>query len=475
MKSVIRAALTALSLLSLTACSLHTPQLGQSGIRMPEVFLEKPEAHSMSPPLGRWWESFDDATLNNLMTEALAHNLDIEQALARLTQVEALAQASRAALFPSVSIGGKAGRDQQQSSAGEMTVSSQSMSAAAGYEVDLWQKLKSRKEAAKFTAGSSREDIKALYMRLTAQIADLYYLAVEKRAQLALNSRITATLADTLARVERRYEAGVAGPLDVYQARQNLLEAREGRPQFAAALATANHALSVLLGRFPDNSLSGDLSELPAAPEAFAAGLPASLLQNRADIESAFLRLASRDAEVAASLAERFPSINLLATYGTGRTDLATLVTTGPFWNLLAQLSLPVFDAGRRKAEVERSQAAFTEALAAYRQTVLRAVQEVEDALAQNRASEERLALLIDHAEAAEASMRLSEQNYFEGLSEYLPVLVAQQLYLRTQSALLASRRQLLADRISMARSLGGTWAETTLAQHLAREKEAGL
>ncbi|MGV1100801.1 efflux transporter outer membrane subunit [Thiovibrio sp. JS02] len=475
MKTLLETTLASLLFLSLAACGLHAPQADQGAMTLPEVFIETQAPEAESPALGRWWEIFDDAALNRLQEEALTHNLDVAQAQARLSQAEALARIGSAALFPTLNVGGKAGRDQQQGTAGEVTVGSQSLSVAAGYEVDLWQKLRAKSEAAGLTARASREDLKALYMRLTAQVADLYYLGVEKRAQLALSDRIIATLTDTLTRVERRYQAGIVGPLDLYQARQNLLEAKESRPQFAAALATSNHALSVLLGRFPDNAPAGNLAELPMAPEAFRAGLPASLLKNRPDLTAAFLRLAAKDAEVAAAVAERFPTVNLLASYGTGRTDLGSLVTSGPFWSLLAQLSAPVFDAGRRRAEVERSQAAFAEAVAFYRQTVLRAVQEVEDALAQNRASEERLALLAARNEATEASLRLSEYNYFEGLSEYLPVLVAQQLHFKTQSTLLAARRQLLAGRISLARSLGGSWFETTLAQHLASGKESDL
>ena len=469
-KALRAGAVTLLVLLGLSACRLHAPRLEQAEMAIPALFIEAEGDGSASRPLGRWWEAFGDATLTRLQEEALARNLDVVQAQARLRQVEALARAEKAALFPFLTLGGRAGRDRQQAAGGETTVSNQSLSVAAGYEVDLWQKLGKQSEAASLTAAASREELKALYIRLTAQVADLYYLSVEQRAQLALSERSIATLTDTLARVERRYDAGLADPLDVYQARQNLLEAQESRPQFAGALAASNHALSVLLGRFPDNTASDLLRALPAAPEAFAAGLPASLLQNRPDISAAFLRLAARDAEMAAAIAERFPSLNLLATYGTGRIDLGALVTTGPFWNLLAQLSLPVLDGGRRRAAVDRSEAALAEAVAAYRQTVLRAVQEVEDALARNRASEERLALLDARVAATAASLRLSEYNYFEGLSEYLPVLVAQQLHFRTESALLAARRQLLADRVSLARSLGGGWPETIPADHPAAQ-----
>lgn len=449
-------------LLFLSACAAGNDRsLRMNEVRqtLPAVFF-RDDGRPVLPSPGRWWEDFHDPTLNRLMDEALANNLDLAQARARLVQARELAASGRALLFPTLNLGARLGREQSLSAGGELVGTSQSLSVAARYELDLWDKLGHESLAADLVAKASREDLKALSINLSAQVADFYFLAAEQRAQLALSDQTIAVLADTLVRVERRYREGLVGPLDLHQARQNLVEARSLRPSFSAALAKAEHGLALLLGRFPGPEAAGPLAELPAAPAAFPAGLPADLLKNRPDIEAAFLRLAASDARASAALADRFPTINLLAGYGTSRLDLGTSVLTGTVWNLLAELGQPLFDAGRREAEQRRNEALFEERMAAFRQTMLTAVREVEDALVANRTTEERLSRLGEHEQATGASLRLSLNNYFEGLSEYLPVLLAQQAHFRSQSSLLAARRQLLADRISLARALGGNFTK---------------
>ncbi len=174
------------------------------------------------------------------------------------------------------------------------------------------------------------------------------------------------------------------------------------------------------------------------------------------------------DARVAAAIAERFPNVNLLADYGRLRTDFGIGAITGSFWDVILQLSQPVVDGGRRRAEVDRSRAAFRESLAGYHQTVLQAFQEVEDALSANHASELRVAYLDERVAASAGSLRLSLDRYLRGLSDYLPVLTAQAAHFNAQSQLLAARRQLISDRISLARALGGNWMESELEQRLA-------
>ena len=446
-----------------SGCALHPSSMEQAKLKLPEVFSEAGEDGGDTPPLGRWWETFADPSLNALMVEALVNNLDVQQAQARLVQMEAQAHGSRAQLFPAINLGGKVGRDHDHGLSGETTGTSQSLSVAAAYELDLWHKLKSGSDAAGLVALASRQDLKAIYMQLTAQVADHYYLLWEKQAQLALLDSMVETLTERLERIEQRYQQGVAEAIAVYQARQSLLDVQQQRPLLRAAHARASHALALLLGRFPARDFGGELVEIPAAPVAFPVGLPATLLTNRPDIEAALLRLKAKDKEIAAAVAKRFPAINLLADYGSSRLDLGTAIISGTFWSLGAGLSQSIFDAGRRKAEVKRVEAVFSEQLAVYRKIVLNAFREVEDALVNNRATEEQLALLVAHEQATGAVLSLATDDYFNGLSDYLPVLIAQQAHLQSRSSLLATRRQLLADRISLARALGGTWPDQLL------------
>lgn len=457
-------------ILALPGCALHKSQVSEPLVTMPPVFIEADTTEGQeSAAIGKWWERFNDQTLNTLMEEMLANNLDIAQAYARLAQLEATARKSNAARFPFLDGNLEGDRNQQQSFLQETQGTNYSFSVAAGYEVDLWQKLKSQSKAAKLEAVASREDIKALYISLSAQFADLYFTAVEQRAQLDLADKIIATLTDSLVRVERRYRAGIAQPLDVYQARQNLMEAKERRPTFEATLATTTHAIALLLGRFPEDEIAGSASVLPEVPAQLPAGLPVQLLTRRPDIEAVFLRLSAKDARIAAAIADRLPQVNLLGNYGKAHSEFGDLTSTGIVWKIMADLSMPLIDFGRRRAEVDRTRAVFEEDLALYKQTVIKAVQEVEDALAKKQATVKRIDFLSERTVATEGSMRLSNSNYFEGLADYLPVLVNQQIHFRALVDLLSARRQLVSDHITLMRALGGDWVED---EFQAREKD---
>ncbi len=451
----------------LAGCSLHKPQqIAQ--LPLPESFVAALGAAEEAKLPERWWTIFDDSRLDTLMKQAFAGNLDLAQALARLEQLQAVRRQAGAARQPYLNLDGSGGRVRQQSVVGSVTTDSFRLSAAAGFELDLWQKIKSRSEAATLDVLASRQDIQALYLTLTAQLADLYYLAVEQRAQLALADSTIDSFKDSLARVEDRYRSGLVPAVDVYQARQNLAAAKARRPQYERTLATTEHALAVLLGRYPDRTLSGDSADIPTLDSDIAAGLPSQLLTRRPDISAALARLQASDERIGAAIAERFPAFALAGSYGGASSELDTLLRSpNIFWNLLLNLAQPVFDGGRRRAEVERSRAVFRENLAKYHQSVLRAFQEVEDALAHGRTSAERIGLLEERVAAASASRRLAYDRYLQGLADYLPVLTGQAAEFDAESQLLAARRQLVSDRIALARGLGGSWMEQTLETHL--------
>ncbi|MCF6291001.1 MAG: efflux transporter outer membrane subunit [Desulfobacterales bacterium] len=445
-------------LLILTGCSVHQP--GEYGFGpLPEAYSEKASGgENPAASVGRWWERFKDRKLNMLVEEALAGNLDVAQAYARLDQVAAIQAATQGARQPTLILDGRAARSRQYSAVGEGISSIGSLSMAASYEIDLWQKLRSQREAARLKTLASQEAVFSIYLGLTTRLVDLYYQAVEQRAQLQLMDASVASHEETVARVEARYRAGIATALDLYQARRNLAAAKARQPLAVAGLARIEHSLAVLMGKPPAREIAGDLAILPPAPVAFAAGLPADLLSRRPDIRAAALKIKAQDAEVAATIADRFPSFNLIADYGRTNLALGSTGVTGAFWSLLMSFSQPIFDGGRRRAEVERNQALLRERVAAYQQTVLNAFQEVEDSLIANRTTEERLELLGELETVAGANLRNSEQSYFQGVGDYLPILVAQRGVNDVKSRLLAAQRQLISDRISLVRALAGDW-----------------
>ena len=462
-------------LLLLSGCSLHKPTEVRLSVDPPLEFLENQAADEPGLPVDQWWLAFNDEKLNLLMTELFDQNLELTQAIARLEQVEAVFKITQSAQSPTLSGGANLGRSQQPGVVDDFIGNKQQLSMAAGYELDLWGKLASQSRAAKLQLTASRQDVQTLYLSLSARLTDLYFLAVEQRAQLSLTEKSIASFTDTLARVENRYQLGLVPAVDMYQARQNLSGANAVLYLFEALLAEAEHSIAVLVGRYPERSPDDSLQKLPVPPGLFATGIPADLISQRPDLVAALRRVEAADARVAAAIADRFPSISLSGGYGSLRQDVTLGLIKGEFWSLLSNLTLPIIDGGRRRAEVERQEAVLREAVASYQQKVLLAFQEVEDALVNNLATQQRVDYLAETAMATQATLRLTTERYLAGITDYLPVLTAQRTDFDVQSRLLAVQRQLLADRISLARSLGGSWMQGKMNLRLQVEKDKKL
>jgi len=445
----------------ISGCSVHSPMISESTVDLPDSYSSGEPIPA--PPIGRWWKKFGDDKLNELIEEAFKHNLDITQSYERLQQSLALARKTGASRGPILNIEGSGGRTKKSG----VTADTYQLSAAASFEIDLWSKLGSSSRAARLDALASEEDLRSLYISISAQVADLYFLAIEQRAQLALSDKTIESFQDTFNRVENRYRQGLVPAIDLYQSRQNLYSARAKRPASEQKLATTLNALSVLIGRFPDNKTGGDVKELKDAPE-FPAGIPSEILTERPDIRAAYQRLNAADERIGAAVADRFPSFNLVGTYGGSSTAVRNVLDSpNILWNILLQAVQPVIDSGRRKAEVKRTKAVFRENLAGYHQTVLNAFKDVEDSLAKGKAAEERIVMLGETAASSESSLRLAIDRYMQGLTDYLPVLTAQLSHFSAESSLLEARRQLISDRIQLARALGGEWTDKIMKEYL--------
>ena len=455
--------------LTLTGCSIHKSIIKEPVVDIPSSY--STAELNTSPPVGRWWEHFGDERLDQLIEYAFRNNLDISQAYERLRQVQALLRITDAAGGPSLIIDASGGRARQTGLSVTNTSDTYALSVAASYEIDLWNRLDAGTEAARFDLLSSEQDLKALYISISARLTDLYYLAVEQRAQLELSDHAIASFNDTLDRVERRYRGGLVPALDVYQARQNLYLAKAQKPLFESKLKETLNALSVIAGRFPEPDIGGDASELIDVPR-FSAGLPSKLLTNRPDIQAALFRLKASDERVGVAIADRFPSFNLIGSYGGGGEKIGTVLDSpNIFWNILLQAAQPVLDAGRRKAEVERTVAVFMENLAVYHKTVLNAFREVEDSLTRISASSERIVMLNETVNASENSLRLALDRYMNGLTDYLPVLTEQVRHFTVKSDLLSARRQLIFDTVGLARAIGGEWTDKVFQEYISYKK----
>jgi NodT family efflux transporter outer membrane factor (OMF) lipoprotein len=468
---MIRLSLLFSVLLLLVGCGLQRRVAPEPPVESPSAYLEAAADDTDLPSAEEWWRAFDDAGLDRLMQALFADNLELAQGYARLQQADATLGISRAARYPSLNAAANTSRSLQPGLTEDFTGDSSRLSVAAAYELDLWGRIAAQGRQAEAGLAATRANLEVLYTGLAARLADLYFLVAEQRAQVELAGQVVASYADTARRVERRYRAGLVTSLDLYQARQALAAASSASTLYRSRLAQAEHAVDVLVANYPGAG-SWAPPRLPDAPRLFAVGVPAQLLQRRPDLRAALQRVEAADAGVAVAIADRLPSISFSGNYGSLRQEITAGLIKGEFWSLLGNLALPVIDGGRRRAEVTRREGVLAEAVAAYQQAVLSAFRDVEDALAANLATEQRLVRLAESAQAAAETLREATSRYFAGLIDYLPVLAAQRADADARSRLLETRRQLLSDRVSLARALGGAWMSQEIETRLAKEKE---
>jgi len=432
----------------------------------PDAPLDMPSKYSLytrgEPGPEKWWRAFQSEELNELVEEALSNNFDLRTALARLKQAEAIARQAGAPLLPAVDYEaeGQQSRSRQPGPrGGDATTEQQSWSLGlrASYELDLWGRLRSLRDAELLNARAAAEDLDAAAVTVSASVVEAWVDILAVRRRMAILEEQIETNRTLLELQELRFANGRAGALDVSQQREALAAARSELPLLQLAERQFLNRLAVLLGRASAEGLVVQESTLPEPIPVPETGLPADLLASRPDVKAAGLRLRSSDWEVSAAKADRLPSFNLSAraAFSSGSLDLLFnhWVTA-----LAGAVTGPLFDAGRRKAEVDRTLAVAEQRLAEYAGTVAEAVREVEDSLVAEKQQREYIARLEEQLEAARTTLENAEVQYLNGQSDYLSYLVAWTSVQRLERQLVTERGNWIKDRVSLYRTLGGDW-----------------
>jgi NodT family efflux transporter outer membrane factor (OMF) lipoprotein len=427
----------------------------------------------------RWWESFADTTLNGLVADALIHNNDLAAAAGRVLEARALLGGARSAQWPTLEIGGFAGRSKASdaliSGLGSPYANQFSADATVRYEVDLWGRLSRGKEAAQAALLASEQDRRAVAQALIADVVRSWLVIRELQLQVALTERTIANFEENLITVRERYRRGLVSALDVHLASQNLAAARSADPLFRQELAAARRRLEILAGRYPAGDLAasdldladGTLSRemMPAPLASVPAGLPSQLLERRPDLIAAEMRLHSTVARVGEAKAALYPRIALTATGGVKSTELSDLFSsTTDFWSLAGNLFMPLLNRGATQAQIKAAQARVIQATAGYRQAILIAFSEVENALDQDIFQAEQEVHLTDSAEQARRSVNLAQDRYRRGLDGLLVTLESQRRLFNAESQLLTTQRARRTARVNLIQALGGPWEFEPLA-----------
>ena len=465
-----RLLVAAIALLAAVLPSCTTPVRNVAGpVAVPESFSRT--GTGAAPD--RWWLAMNDPHLDALVEEALAGNLNLRVLWDRLDQASATARRAGADFFPDVTGTADASRSRWHSlDAPTVYQNAFGLRLAASYELDLWGRVRSNVRAAEFEVRATQDDLAAAAMTLAAEVAATWYRILDTRGQIALLDEQLRTNQDYESLVTLRFRRGMVSAVDVLQQRGLVEATRAEKVRAESALAVLGHQVAILLGRAPAATVTKPDGTLPPLPPLPRTGLPVEWVRRRPDVRSAYLRLREADQRVAAAVADRFPRISLSVGAETTAEEARNLFDN---WlaNLAANLSAPLFDGGRREAEVDRTRAVASERLHAYGQTILESLKEVEDALVQEQQQERYLASLDQQLDLAVKTTARTRQQYVNGGLDYLRVLTALQSEQRLQRSRLQAQRELILFRIGLYRALGGAWEMQRPARNA--EAEAGM
>ncbi|MEH6625278.1 MAG: efflux transporter outer membrane subunit [Motiliproteus sp.] len=403
-----------------------------------------------------WLQDFADASLKQLIAEAISHNPDLQSTRARLLAGLAEAEVAGADLKPQVDAELGASRSRRSSNGRHSISDNVDGRLAFSWELDLWNKLSDSQQGAALAAGALRQDLTAARLSLAANTAKAWFTGVEASIQLRLSEELVANLEKNLGVLEEGYGSGIIDALDIHLARANLA-AEQGRLAVRKqAVGDSSRDLELLLGRYPAGQVNS-ATELPSLPAPVPAGLPSALLERRPDIRAAALRFDRSLALLSRAHKDRFPSLRLSGDVGINSDNLADFLKGNSLiWTALASLTQPLFDGGRLEALEKRTVAEAEEARAKYLSVVLQAFSEVESALQQEQQLLLEVAALNLASEQSDFAESLAFEQYLSGLVDYITVLEAQRRAFNARSTYLNSRNLLLQNRINLYLALGG-------------------
>jgi multidrug efflux system outer membrane protein len=449
--------------LVLAGCTLG-PDYRRPAITAPEGWRDAPatvEAAALADLA--WWELFEDGELRLLVHDALEANKDLRIAVARVEQARAVAAVVRADQFPQIGAGASVTTNRFSDTVrprglgGEMGLLA--TTADLAFEIDLWGRLRRASEAARAELLASAETQRTVVMTLVSDVAAVYLQLRQLDLELETTRRNVASRAGSLQLVRDRLEAGLTSALDLHQAEAELAGTAAQIPDLERRIVQTENQLSILLGRNPGGIVRGRPLTGQTFPPTVPAGLPSALLERRPDIRQAEASLVAANARIGVAKAAFFPQVSLTGFFGVESIALSDLFT-GPsrVWQFGPTVRVPIFTAGRNRANLEAVEAQQQEALIRYEQVIQQAFREVEDALIAHRKAREGVLEQAAAVRASREALSVAELRYTSGLTSYLSVLDAQRTLLAAE---VAESRTLLAQLVAVVqlyRALGGGW-----------------
>ena len=486
--------------LLLTGCSLTpsmpTPEAEQE---LPDRFAAAPGDTTLPATAAdttrynptRWWTGYNDPALTALVDTALAANLDLDVARARLEELAAQFRIARAPLFPSINANGQAnyqnqpantgiggaigggdgggsgqpspGEGQQQQFPDRFEFTTYQATLGVSYELDFWGRVRNQRNAALNQYFATAADLQTARLSVISQTISTYAQIAALQQQVRLGKRTVDLLEQRLEITDDRYARGLLPSFQLYTVRQSLQAARADQPDLENQLYDAQSRLATLLGRFAgqQHAVLPDSMSVPLAPEPIPAGLPSDLLMQRPDVRAAARRLEATRQQIGAARAELLPSLSLTGQGGTQSSDLVELVDPGQvFVNFVGQLTAPLFQGGRLRANLSAAEARYKQQVARYEQTVLTAFQEVKAALVAYDKQRRRYREVQRQVETAEDAFQTQRDRYERGIGDVLALLDAERGLVQARTRRAGVRLAVVNARLALHRALGGSWTD---------------
>lgn len=446
---------------ALAACA--TPKPEPPRIELPEMTAAAPA------DLDRWWSLFDDAQLTALIDEALVANYDLRTALARIDEARASLQLARSALYPSLEAQAGVNRNRVSNASTRplpppLATTTISGGLQASYEVELWGRLASGRDAAAATLLATRYAAETVRIALAAQLATTYFTLRALDADLRLTRATLQTREANVLLLKKRRDAGLASDFEFKLAEAERATVATAIAPLQRAIAQNESTLAELAGRSAKAVfrpvVARAATEVDAATPEVPAGLPSDLLARRPDIRQAEAQLAAADARVAEARALFYPRLTLTASLGGESAELADLLSSpARVWSLAAGLLQPIIGIRNIEAQVDAAMARREQAVIGYQRAVHSAFRDAHDALAAHRAARDAFVAQRERQDKLRAAMKLAELRHAYGYSSYLEVLDAQRNLLEAERAQLSALRDRQVALVSLYKAIGGGWS----------------
>ena len=415
--------------------------------------------------LQTWWKALNDPVLDSLIARAGDGNLDLKEATARIMEAQARRGIAAGEFFPDINASGTAERGRVSedffpgSVDGKRTDYTYGLGVGGSWEVDFWGRIRRLVESADAGLLASVENYRDVQVLLFAEVALNYVQVRTLQARIRFAEANAENQRGSLKITEARFKAEIAGELDIRQAELNLARTESIIPSLRSLMAQAIHRIGVLLGQFP-SALYDDLTKeapVPAPPEKIMVSLPANLMRQRPDIRQAERELAAQTASIGVATSELYPRFFLLGDFAfEGTKDILDYKKRA--WSFGPTFRWNIFDAGRVRSFIKVEEALTEQALIRYEQTVLDALEDVENSLVSYTEESNRRDFLEDSVEAAQKSVELVQTLYKSGLTDFQNVLDMERSLFEQQDDFAASEGSVTQNLIRVYRSLGGGW-----------------